>query len=86
MFAGDGADARRILLDGGLYVSANRSAKDRLTEFLNLFKRWDADATMIGRTFAEPRFRILDGGHTLVDLDLESLQRLHQAALKPIAE
>jgi len=42
--------------------------------------------TMTGRTLAEPRFRILDGGHTLVDLDLESVQRIHADALKPLAE
>ena len=61
-------------------------AKDRLTDFLNLFERWAVDVTMIGRTLAEPRFRILDGGHTLVDMDLESLQRLSKDALKAIAE
>jgi phosphoribosylformylglycinamidine synthase len=61
-------------------------AKDRLTEFLGVFERWGVDATMIGRTLAEPRFRILDGGHTLVDLDLEGLRRLHGDALKPIVE
>ena len=61
-------------------------AKDRLPELLALFGRWGVDATMIGRTLDEPRFRILDGGHTLVDMDLESLQRLHGDALKPIVE
>jgi len=61
-------------------------AKDRLTEFLQVFERWGVDATMIGRTLAEPRFRILDGGHTLVDMDLEGLRRLHGDALKPIVE
>ena len=61
-------------------------AKDRLTEFLGVFERWGVDATMIGRTLAEPRFRILDGGRTLADMDLESLQRLHADALKPIVE
>jgi phosphoribosylformylglycinamidine synthase len=60
--------------------------KERLPEFLRLFERWDVEATMIGRTLAEPRFRILDGGHTLVDMDLESLQRLHRDALRPIVE
>ncbi|HEY2924244.1 MAG TPA: phosphoribosylformylglycinamidine synthase subunit PurL [Candidatus Eisenbacteria bacterium] len=60
--------------------------KERLTDFLSLFERWGVDATMIGRTLAEPRFRILDGGHTLVDMDLERLQRLNADALKPIAE
>ena len=61
-------------------------AKERLTDFLNLFGRWGADVTMIGRTLAEPRFRILDGGHALVDMDLESLRRLNKDALKAIAE
>jgi len=61
-------------------------AKDKLPDFLALFERWGVDATMIGRTLPEPRFRILDGGHTLVDRDLESLQRLHAEALRPIAE
>ncbi len=61
-------------------------AKDRLAEFLRVFERWGADATMIGRTLPEPRFRILDGGHTLVDVDLESLRRLHGDALRPVVE
>jgi phosphoribosylformylglycinamidine synthase len=60
--------------------------KERLPDFLRLFERWEVDVTMIGRTLAEPRFRILDGGHTLVDMDLESLQRLHRDALRPIVE
>jgi putative DNA primase/helicase len=34
MLAGDGADARRALLDGGLYVAPNRAARERLTAFL----------------------------------------------------
>jgi phosphoribosylformylglycinamidine synthase len=61
-------------------------AKERLTDFLTLFERRGVDATMIGRTLAEPRFRILDGGHTLVDMDLERLRRLNADALKAIAE
>jgi putative DNA primase/helicase len=32
--AGDGADARRILLDGGLYVAPGRKARDLLNSFL----------------------------------------------------
>ena len=32
--AGDGADARRALLDGGLYVAPGRGARERLTAFL----------------------------------------------------
>jgi len=61
-------------------------SKHRLKEFLDLMERWGVDATMVGRTLAEPRFRLLDGGHTLVDLDLEMLERLHAGALKPLAE
>jgi len=61
-------------------------AKESLTDFLRVFERWGVDATMIGRTLAEPRLRILDGGHTLVDTDLESLQRLRGDALRPIVE
>src|SRR6202007_585900 len=34
MLAGDGADARRALLDGGLYVAPTRGARERLTAFL----------------------------------------------------
>ena len=60
--------------------------KERLPDVLSLFERWGVDAVMIGRTLAEPRFRILDGGHTLVDLDLGQLQRLHGDALKPVVE
>ncbi len=61
-------------------------AKERLSDFLGIFERWGVDATMIGRTLSEPRFRILDGGHTLVDLDLESLRRRNSDALKPMVE
>src|SRR5918995_1168129 len=32
--AGDGADARRMLLDGGLYVTPNRRGRERFTAFL----------------------------------------------------
>ena len=38
MLAGDGADARRVLLDGGLYVAPSRAARDRLTAFLALVR------------------------------------------------
>jgi phosphoribosylformylglycinamidine synthase len=60
--------------------------KERLTEFLALFERRGVDVVMIGRALAEPRFRILDGGHTLVDMDLESLQRLRGDVLRPVVE
>jgi uncharacterized protein (DUF927 family) len=38
MLAGDGAEARRALLDGGLYVAPGRNARDRLTAFLALVR------------------------------------------------
>jgi putative DNA primase/helicase len=36
--AGDGADARRALLDGGLPVAPGRAARDRLTAFLTIVR------------------------------------------------
>jgi uncharacterized protein (DUF927 family) len=38
MLAGDGADARRALLDGGLYVAPTRSARERLTALLTMVR------------------------------------------------
>lgn len=38
MLAGDGADARRALLDGGLYVAPTRGARERLTAFLTVVR------------------------------------------------
>ena len=61
-------------------------ATERLPEFLNLFQSLGVDATMVGRTLAEPRFKLLDGGRTLVDFDLGELGRLHADALKPLVE
>ncbi len=61
-------------------------AKERLSDFLGVFERWGVDARMVGRTLAEPRFRLLDGGRTLVDMDLGELQRLHAEALGPMVE
>jgi putative DNA primase/helicase len=34
MFAGDGVDARRVLMDGGLFISPGRKARELLTAFL----------------------------------------------------
>ena len=36
MLAGDGAEARRALLDGGLYVAPGRKARDKLNSFLGM--------------------------------------------------
>jgi len=60
--------------------------KDRLSDLLDVFRRAGVDATMIGRTLSEPRFKLLDGGRTLVDLDLAELSRLHADALKLLVE
>jgi putative DNA primase/helicase len=38
MLAGDGTDARRLLLDGGLFISPNRKARDRLNSFLGMVR------------------------------------------------
>ncbi len=61
-------------------------AKERLSDLLALFARHEVDATMIGRTLAEPRFRILDGGRTLIDADLGELAEEHAAPLRPLVE
>lgn len=61
-------------------------SKEKLTDFLALFERSGVDATMVGRTLEEPRFRLLDGGRPLVDLDLETLARIHAEALAPMVE
>jgi putative DNA primase/helicase len=36
--AGDGTDARRVLLDGGPFLSPNRKARDRLNSFLGMVR------------------------------------------------
>jgi phosphoribosylformylglycinamidine synthase len=61
-------------------------AKERLPELLALLAGHDVDATMIGRTLAEPRLRILDGGRTLLDAELGDLAEAHAAALRPLVE
>jgi phosphoribosylformylglycinamidine synthase len=61
-------------------------SKERLPELLALLAGYDVDATMIGRTLAEPRLRILDGGRTLLDVELGDLAEAHAAALRPLVE
>ena len=61
-------------------------SKERLTPLLDLFKSLGVDATMIGRTLAEPRFRLLDGGLALVDADLADLAPIHSGAIRPYVE
>jgi len=61
-------------------------SNDALGELLALFARHGVDATMIGRTLPEPRFRILDGGTALVDAELRELRDLYAGALRPYVE
>jgi predicted ATPase len=61
-------------------------AKDRLPAFLDLFRSSGVDATMTGRTLDVPRFRILDGGRTLIDAAMDELAAAHRAGLAPWVE
>jgi phosphoribosylformylglycinamidine synthase len=60
--------------------------KASLPPLLELFERAGVDTTIMGRTLAEPRFRVLDGGRTLVDLDMAEAARLHGDGLRPYVE
>jgi phosphoribosylformylglycinamidine synthase len=60
--------------------------KERLPDLLALFQRHGVDAAMIGRTLSEPRFRLLDAGTALVDLELAEVARLRNDALRPYVE
>jgi phosphoribosylformylglycinamidine synthase II len=61
-------------------------AKGRLPAFLDLFRSSGVDATMTGRTLDIPRFRVLDGGRTLIDAPLDELATVHRAGLAPWVE
>ena len=61
-------------------------SKEQLTPLLDLFKSRGVDAAMIGRTLAEPRFRLLDGGMALVDADLSDLAAIHAGAIRAYVE
>ena len=60
--------------------------KEGLTPLLDLFRSLRVDATMIGRTLPEPRFRLLDGGLALIDSDLADLAAVHRGAIRPYVE
>ena len=61
-------------------------AKEHLPALRDHFERSGVDMVMLGRTLAEPRFRLLDGGATLVDADMADLKRVHGDALRPYVE
>jgi phosphoribosylformylglycinamidine synthase subunit PurL len=61
-------------------------SKEQLTPLLDLFRSRGVDATMIGRTLPEPRFRLLDGGLSLVDADLADLAAIHAGAIRAYVE
>jgi phosphoribosylformylglycinamidine synthase len=84
--SGLGSEAAEIRLYSeapGFLLEVSRESLPRLLE---LFGRHEVDATMIGRTLAEPRFRLLDGGRPLVDADLAELARIRGAALRAYVE
>jgi uncharacterized protein (DUF927 family) len=59
--AGDGAEARRLLLDGGLYVAPDRACRERLTAFL-LSVRSDERVTATSRIGWHGSTFVLPGG------------------------
>lgn len=60
MLAGDGADYRRALLDGGLYVAPGRKARELLTTYLATV-RVKARATCVDRTGWHGRVYVSSG-------------------------
>jgi phosphoribosylformylglycinamidine synthase II len=60
--------------------------KEALPRVLALFEAARVDATITGRVLAEPRFRVLDGGATLLDLDLAEVSRLHLDGIRSYVE
>lgn len=61
-------------------------SKDHLARLVDFLGSCGVDAAMIGRTLAEPRFRLIDGGMPLVDADLAELGRIHLDAIRPYVE
>ena len=60
--------------------------KESLPALMDLFRTAGVDATITGRTLEEPRFRVLDGGRTLIDIDLAEAERLHRDGIRPYVE
>ncbi|MGE5175330.1 MAG: phosphoribosylformylglycinamidine synthase subunit PurL [Hyphomicrobiales bacterium] len=81
-----GPDAPEIRLYSEAPGFLLETEKGRLAELLDLFRRHDVDASMVGRTIPEPRLRFLDAGTALVDVDLAEMARLRRDALRPYVE
>ncbi len=60
--------------------------KDLLPRLLALLQAAGVESVITGRVLEEPRFRILDGGATLVDVDLAEAARLHGDGIRPYVE
>jgi phosphoribosylformylglycinamidine synthase len=77
------AEARLYSEAPGFLLEAG---KESLPALMDLFRAAGVDATITGRTLEEPRFRILDGGRTLIDIDLAEAERLHRDGIRPYVE
>jgi phosphoribosylformylglycinamidine synthase len=84
--SGLGADAAEARLYSEAPGFLLEVAKEALPRLRALFEEAGVDTTATGRTLEEPRFRVLDGGRTLIDLALEEAARLHADGLKPYVE
>ena len=60
--------------------------KELLPRLMDLLGKCGVDATITGRVLEEPRFRVLDGGATLIDIDLAEASRLHSDGIRPYVE
>ncbi|HET9950343.1 MAG TPA: phosphoribosylformylglycinamidine synthase subunit PurL [Candidatus Eisenbacteria bacterium] len=60
--------------------------KELLPRLLATFESAGVDATITGRVIEEPRLRILDGGATLLDIDLAEASRLHLDGIRSYVE
>jgi phosphoribosylformylglycinamidine synthase len=83
-------DGDGVALEARLYGEAPgflfEVAPDRERDVIDLFRSAGLDIAPVGRTLAEPRLRIQDGGAALVDADLAELARIHSDAIRPYVE
>jgi phosphoribosylformylglycinamidine synthase len=61
-------------------------SKESLPRVLAIFEASGVEAVIMGRVLDQPRFRVLDGGATLVDVDLGEAARLHGDGLRAYVE
>ncbi len=84
--SGLGSDASEVRLYSESPGFLFEVSKEKLPPLLELFESRGVDATMVGRTLEEPRFRLLDGGHALVEAELAELATIHSNAIRPYVE